>query len=72
MTTCEKFAVIEETLRGEGNLLQVGMLCEIASVSRSGYYRWKHAAATRAAKERQDELPEEDKGNPFKDNPLVN
>lgn len=55
MTTCEKFAVIEETLRGEGNLLQVGMLCEIASVSRSGYYRWKHAAATRAAKERQDE-----------------
>ena len=29
MTTCEKFAVIEETLRGEGNLLQVGMLCEV-------------------------------------------
>ena len=55
MTTCEKFAVIEETLRGEGNLLQVGMLCEIAGVSRSGYYRWKHAAAIRAAKERQDE-----------------
>ena len=55
MTTCEKFAVIEETLRGEGNLLQVGMLCEIAGVSRSGYYRWKHAAAARAATERQDE-----------------
>ena len=55
MTACEKFCVSEETLRSEDNLLQVGMLCEIAGVSRSGYYRWKQAAATRAARERQDE-----------------
>ena len=55
MTTCEKFSVIEETLRSEDNLLQVGMLCEIAGVSRSGYYHWKQAAAVRTARERQDE-----------------
>ena len=35
-----KFAIIEQTLKEKGNCLNVSMLCEIAGVSRSGYYRW--------------------------------
>lgn len=34
-----KFEVIQKTLQEEDNRLSVSMLCEIAGVSRSGYYR---------------------------------
>ena len=33
-----KFALIHEAALREGNLLTIGKLCEIAGVSRSGYY----------------------------------
>lgn len=49
-----KFEVIQKTLQEEGNLLNVSMLCDIAGVSRSGYYRWVNAAEAREEKERRD------------------
>ena len=35
-----KFALIQDALRHSDNLLNVSMMCEIAGVSRSGYYSW--------------------------------
>ena len=49
-----KFEVIQKILQEEGNLLNVSMLCDIAGVSRSGYYRWVNAAKTREEKEQRD------------------
>ena len=49
-----KFEVIQETLRGADNQLSASMLCEIAGVSRSGYYRWIKAADTREEREQKD------------------
>lgn len=49
-----KFEVIHKTLQEEGNLLNVSMLCDIAGVSRSGYYRWVNAAEIREEKEQRD------------------
>ena len=55
METAEnKFAIIHETLGKANNTLSVKMLCEIAGVSRSGYYNWVKAADKRNEKERQD------------------
>lgn len=45
-----KFKVIDETLKEEDNRLNVRMLCEIAGVSRSGYYRWIKAEGIREKK----------------------
>ena len=49
-----KFKVIQETLQREGNRLDVSMLCGIAGVSRSGYYRWVNAAGFREEREKKD------------------
>lgn len=49
-----KFEVIQNTLLGEGNQLSVSMLCEIAGVSRSGYYRWLNSAGIREEREKKD------------------
>ena len=49
-----KFEIIQETLNKKGNTLSVSMLCDIAGVSRSGYYRWINAEAKRDEKEEQD------------------
>lgn len=49
-----KFEIIYDTIQEKDNQLDVKMLCEIAGVSRSGYYRWVNAAEKREAKERQD------------------
>ena len=38
----------------EDNLLNISMLCEIAGVSRSGYYRWVNAATYREEQELKD------------------
>ena len=38
-----KFEVIRKTMDEADNQLSVSMLCEIAGVSRSGYYRWVNA-----------------------------
>lgn len=49
-----KFEIIHETINKTNNRLSVKMLCEIAGVSRSGYYNWVHSAGKRAEKEVQD------------------
>lgn len=49
-----KFEVIQKTLLEEDNQLSVSMLCEIAGVSRSGYYRWVNAAGVREEREKKD------------------
>lgn len=54
MSVSWKFEIIYNTLQEEDNRLNVGMLCEIAGVSRSGYYRWVNAAGTRKEKEIKD------------------
>ena len=49
-----KFEVIQEVLSQHGNELSVSLLCEIAGVSRSGYYSWLKAEGTRQAREERD------------------
>ncbi|ETI89536.1 MAG: hypothetical protein Q607_CBUC00171G0002 [Clostridium butyricum DORA_1] len=54
MSSGWKFQVIQETLREDDNLLNISMLCDIAGVSRSGYYRWIKAEDVRREKENKD------------------
>ena len=53
-TSTNKFKIIHKTLQKANNRLSVKMLCEIAGVSRSGYYNWVHSAEKRAEKEARD------------------
>jgi len=50
-----KFEIIHEVLSREQNILSVVALCNIAGVSRSGYYRWLEAADVRMAKDQKDQ-----------------
>lgn len=52
--TSYKFKIIHEMTQKENNLLTVSMLCEIAQVSRSGYYNWINSENTRIEKENND------------------
>jgi len=49
-----KFEVIHSTVQEADTELNVSMLCEIAGVSRSGYYRWIASADVRRKKEQKD------------------
>lgn len=51
-----KFEIIQEVIKKENNLLSVTMLCDIAGVSRSGYYRWVNAEEKRKEKESKDKM----------------
>lgn len=53
-TANNKFEIIHETINKSNNRLSVTMLCEIAGVSRSGYYNWVSAKEKRIEKEIQD------------------
>lgn len=55
LTSGEKFELIAETRQNKENPLPVRELCELAGVSRSGYYNWVKSASRRAERERQDE-----------------
>lgn len=48
--TSYKFKIIYEMTQKENNLLTVSMLCEIAQVSRSGYYNWVNSEDMRIKK----------------------
>lgn len=48
------FEIIQETIRESTNPLSVKELCQIAGVSRSGYYAWLKAAPIREEQEQQD------------------
>ena len=50
-----KFGVIRDTLAEADNVLTTNELCDIAGVSRSGYYTWLHAEETRQKREEQDQ-----------------
>ena len=52
-TSCV-FEVIFRTVQQSDNKLSVSRLCELAGVSRSGYYAWVNAAPLREAREEQD------------------
>ena len=48
------FAVIHASLQSNEPTLTVKELCQIAGVSRSGYYNWVKSEATRLAQEEAD------------------
>lgn len=52
--TSYKFKIISEMIQRENNLLTISMLCEIAQVSRSGYYNWVNSENIRIEKEEKD------------------
>ena len=49
-----KFALIREATLRDNNLLKISKMCEIAGVSRSGYYNWCASEGTRKAREDAD------------------
>ena len=54
MITQGKYEIIHTAIHKDNNLLSISRLCEIAGVSRSGYYAWLEAAPTREAREEAD------------------
>lgn len=52
--TSYKYEVIHNTLEDLPGVFSISILCELAGVSRSGYYAWLKAAPTREARELQD------------------
>lgn len=53
-TEKNKFEIIHDVVSKENNMLNISMLCDIAGVSRSGYYRWVNAAEQREKQELKD------------------
>ena len=53
-TSTNKFEIIHETVKKSTNRLSITMLCDIAGVSRSGYYNWVKSKEKRWIKEEQD------------------
>ncbi len=53
-TSGAKFELIYNIVSSDDNLLSVRQLCEIAGVSRSGYYNWVASEDTRKAREEAD------------------
>ena len=49
-----RFEIINEVIINENNLLSVKELCELAGVSKSGYYRWVNTAGKRKNKNEKD------------------
>lgn len=54
MITQGKYEIIHAAVQRDNNLLSIAKLCEIAGVSRSGYYAWENAAPARAEREEAD------------------
>ena len=52
--TC--FKIINQTIVKDSNKLNVTLLCEIADVSRSGYYAWIKAEGKRKVREEKDRI----------------
>ena len=55
-TEKNKFEIIHEVVRKENNLLNISMLCDIAGVSRSGYYRWIKTEEVIQKREQKDKV----------------
>ena len=52
--TSYKYEVIHNTLQDLPGVFSITILCELAGVSRSGYYAWVKAAPVREKREAQD------------------
>jgi transposase InsO family protein len=50
----EKYRIIQEMLQRDNNELNISWLCELAGVSRSGYYRWSRGGTEREIRETRD------------------
>ena len=50
----EKYALIHDLVTAAGEEFSVRYLCEVAGVSRSGYYRWLSCAQSRLRREQED------------------
>lgn len=50
-----KFEVIHQATLQDSNLLTISVMCEIAGVSRSGYYRWLEHKDARNQREKRDQ-----------------
>lgn len=51
---CAKFEIIKKTTSRDDNLFSIQLLCEIAGVSRSGYYRWLSTEPVRTTRDECD------------------
>ncbi|MBR6935631.1 MAG: IS3 family transposase [Clostridia bacterium] len=51
-----KYEIIHNAIKRDNNLLSISRLCEIAGVSRSGYYAWEDAASIREKREESDRI----------------
>ena len=54
MITQGKYEIIHTAVNRENNVLSISRMCEIAGVSRSGYYAWEAAAPVREKREEAD------------------
>ena len=54
MITQGKYEIIHTAVHKDNNLLSISKLCDIAGVSRSGYYAWQDAAPVREKREDTD------------------
>ena len=54
MITQGKYEIIHTAVHKDNNLLSISKLCDIAGVSRSGYYAWQDAAPVREKREDAD------------------
>ena len=50
----EKYRIIQEMIERDNNELNISWLCELAGVSRSGYYQWIRAGPEREVREARD------------------
>lgn len=49
-----RYQIIAETIARDDNLLNISYLCEIAGVSRSGFYYWQNGKSNRKSAEERD------------------
>lgn len=49
-----RYEIIAETIKQDNNLLNISYLCQLAGVSRSGFYYWQSNAKARQNSEEQD------------------
>ena len=50
-----KYGLIQSAIQTDGNLLNVSWMCQIAGVSRSGFYAWRNGAPARRQRDEEDE-----------------
>ena len=66
MITQGKYEIISAAVHKSDNCLSITRLCELAGVSRSGYYAWEAAAPTREQREEADRKDFEEILNAYK------